>query len=635
MAPTAAPPVSSPRLPPSSFPVALPFPTPLPLPPLLAVAASKTEGGKRKRRKSAADRAAPAAEEASDVSSLAASLKQKIADKGDGDVAAKKVKKAKKAKPEADGEAEEKAEAGAGAGAEEEAGGAAPAAPSRPAGVRGVMSATSFSSLDLSEPTQKALATMGFSTMTEVQARTIPPLLAGRDVLGAAKTGSGKTLSFLIPCVELLHRAHFAPRNGCGAIVIAPTRELALQIYAVAKDLAASHSQTHGLVMGGANRRQEAEKLVKGVNLLIGTPGRLLDHLQHTTGFVVKNLACLVIDEADRILEIGFEEEMRQIVALLPKDRQTALFSATQTTKVEDLARVSFKNKPLYVGVDDAADASTREGLEQGYCIVPAARRFLLLFTFLRKNAKRKVIVFMSSCNAVKFYADLLNYVDLPVMAIHGRQKQAKRTATFFEFGQAKSGALLATDVAARGLDIPFVDWIVQFDPPDDPKEYIHRVGRTARGADGAQGRALLMLLPEEVGFLAHLREARVPLAEYEFPAHKLANVQSQFEKLVSKNYYLHQAAKDAFRSYLLAYNAHALKETFNVRNLDVAAVAKSFGFERPPHVSINLEPKAARSRRAKLTASGTAGGRGKHGFSDAQPYGRKAAGDTRQFVRG
>jgi ATP-dependent RNA helicase DDX18/HAS1 len=196
------------------------------------------------------------------------------------------------------------------------------------------MSATTFASLDLTPATQRAIADMAFTHLTEVQARTIPALLTGRDLLGAAKTGSGKTLAFLIPCAELLYRVKFMPRNGTGALILSPTRELALQTYGVAKDLMKYHSQTHGLVMGGANRRAEAERLIKGVNLLVATPGRLLDHLQNTKGFVTRNLACLVIDEADRILEIGFEEEMRQIIKLLPKERQTMLFSATQTTKV-------------------------------------------------------------------------------------------------------------------------------------------------------------------------------------------------------------------------------------------------------------------------------------------------------------
>eukprot|EP00775_Hariotina_reticulata_P002528 gene2528-2830_t len=479
---------------------------------------------------------------------------------------------------------------------------------------------------------------MSFTYMTEVQARTIPALLTGRDVLGAARTGSGKTLAFLIPAVELLHRARFMPRNGTGAIIISPTRELSLQIYGVARDLMKHHSQTHGLVMGGANRRAEAEKLVKGVNLLVATPGRLLDHLQNTKGFVYRNLGCLVIDEADRILEIGFEEEMRQIVKLLPRERQTMLFSATQTTKVEDLARLSFKNKPLYVGVDDSRTTATREGLEQGYVVVAADKRLLLLFTFLKKNLNKKVMVFFSSCNSVKYHSELFNYIDIPVKDIHGKQKQAKRTSTFFEFCQADKGILLCTDVAARGLDIPAVDWIIQYDPPDDPKEYIHRVGRTARGRDG-RGRALLMLMPEELGFLKYLKQAKVPLNEYEFPQSKLASVQGQLERLVEKNYYLHQSARDAYRSYILAYNSHAQKDIFNVHTLDLQAVAKSFGFSGPPRVSLNIESKAAHGRKAAKTKQAGADYRrfkpqSGHAFSAANPYGVRAAGDRRQLAR-
>jgi ATP-dependent RNA helicase DDX18/HAS1 len=173
---------------------------------------------------------------------------------------------------------------------------------------------------------------------------------------------------------------------GTGVIIVSPTRELALQIFGVARELLEHHSQTFGIVIGGANRRAEAEKLVKGVNLLVATPGRLLDHLQNTQGFVYKNLRTLVIDEADRILEVGFEDEMRQIVKMLPKEnRQTMLFSATQTTKVEDLARISLRPGPLYINVDHRKEYSTVDSLEQGYVIVESDMRFRLLFTFLKK----------------------------------------------------------------------------------------------------------------------------------------------------------------------------------------------------------------------------------------------------------
>ncbi|KAL8913914.1 MAG: hypothetical protein Q9172_007193 [Xanthocarpia lactea] len=454
-----------------------------------------------------------------------------------------------------------------------------------------------FKDLNLSTKTMQAIQGMGFENMTQIQQRGIPPLMAGRDVLGAAKTGSGKTLAFLIPAVEMLSALRFKPRNGTGVIVVSPTRELALQIFGVARELMAHHSQTYGILMGGANRRAEEEKLVKGVNLIIATPGRLLDHLQNTKGFVYKNIKALVIDEADRILEVGFEDEMRQIVKILPKDdRQTMLFSATQTTKVEDLARISLRPGPLYINVDESQEHSTVDTLEQGYVVCDSDKRFLLLFSFLKRMSKKKSIVFCSSCHCVKYLSELLNYIDLPVLDLHGKQKQAKRTNTFFEFVNAKHGTLIATDVAARGLDIPSVDWIVQFDPPDDPRDYIHRVGRTARGSN--KGRSLMFLQPSEVGFLKHLKEARVPLVEFEFPAKRIMNIQSQLEKLIGQNYYLNKSAKDGYRSYLQAYASHSLRSIFDVHKLDLNKVAKSFGFQTPPRVDITLGASMSRDKK-------------------------------------
>ncbi|KJZ74536.1 ATP-dependent RNA helicase HAS1 [Hirsutella minnesotensis 3608] len=455
-----------------------------------------------------------------------------------------------------------------------------------------------FAELKLSDKTLKAIEEMGFSKMTSIQRSAIPPLLAGKDVLGAAKTGSGKTLAFLIPAIEILSALRFKPRNGTGVIVVSPTRELALQIFGVARELMKHHSQTYGIVIGGANRKAEAEKLSKGVNLLIATPGRLLDHLLNTP-FVFKNLKSLVIDEADRILEVGFEDEIRQIVKVLANDdRQTMLFSATQTTKVEDLARISLRPGPLYINVDEEQQYSTVEGLEQGYVLCDADKRFILLFSFLMRmrQKKKKVIVFFSSCNSVKYYAELLNYIDCPVLDLHGKQKQQKRTNTFFEFSNAEHGILICTDVAARGLDIPAVDFIVQFDPPDNTRDYIHRVGRTARGADG-RGRSLMFLLPSEVGFLSHLKAARVPVVEFEFPSKKIMNVQSQLEKLIGGNYHLNRSAEEAFKSYLHAYASHSLRSVYDVQKLDLVKVAKSFGFTKPPRVDITLGQSMKRDK--------------------------------------
>lgn len=496
-----------------------------------------------------------------------------------------------------------------------------------------ILTSQMFSDLPLSPSIVKALTELGFTKMSEIQAKSIPEALAGSDLVGAAKTGSGKTLAFLVPIIELLNKVEFTRKQGAGAIIISPTRELSLQIYGVLRDLM-EHSgfpQTHGLVIGGANRKAESDRLVKGVNILVATPGRLLDHLANTKGFNFQRMQMLVIDEADRILEQGFEEDMHQIIKLLPKQRQTILFSATQTRKVEDLARLSMQNTPTYVGVHDDSTVATVDGLQQGFVICPAEQRFLLLFTFLRKNKDKKVMVFFSSCNSVKFHSELLNYIDLEVMDIHGKQKQQKRTTTFFQFCKQTKGILLCTDVAARGLDIPAVDWIVQYDPPDDPKEYIHRVGRTARGTN-TQGRALLFLLPEEVAFLKYLRVAKVNLQEYEFPVKKVANVGSQMTMLIEKNFYLNKSAREAYRSYLLSYASHSHKEIFNVHEIDLQGVGKAFGFSVPPRVDLNFSARGdkrnvKKDAKSKFQSSG-------HAFSADNPYGKRVEGDKRQFSR-
>ncbi|XP_032515784.2 probable ATP-dependent RNA helicase pitchoune [Danaus plexippus] len=463
----------------------------------------------------------------------------------------------------------------------------------------GILSDQKFTALEgkICEATLMGIKDMGFTTMTEIQAKAIPPLLEGRDLVGAARTGSGKTLAFLIPAIDLIYKLKFKPRNGTGVIILSPTRELSMQTFGVLMELMKYHHHTYGLVMGGANRSTEAQKLSKGINILVATPGRLLDHLQNTPDFLYKNLQCLVIDEADRILEIGFEEEVKQIIRLLPKRRQTMLFSATQTKKTESLTALAVKHEPVYVGVDDHREQATVDSLEQGYIVCPSEKRMMVLFTFLKKNRKKKVMVFLSTCMSVKYHHELFNYIDLPVMSIHGKQQQAKRTTTFFQFCNAESGILLCTDVAARGLDIPAVDWIVQYDPPDDPKEYIHRVGRTARGL-GTSGHALLFLRPEELGFLRYLKQSKVTLNEFEFSWNKVADIQLQLEKLISRNYFLNQSAKEAFKSYLRAYDSHHLKTIFDIDTIDLAKVSKSFGFTVPPAVELKVTSKGPTQKR-------------------------------------
>ncbi|KPA80114.1 putative DEAD box RNA helicase [Leptomonas pyrrhocoris] len=435
-----------------------------------------------------------------------------------------------------------------------------------------------------------------FKELTPIQSRCIPAALQGRDLLAEAKTGAGKTLAFLIPIVEIVCRAGFRPSNGTAAIIIGPTRELCLQIEGVLLRLLKhfNGSLTFLCCIGGQSRNQEGFKLANGVMIVVASPGRLLDHLKLTTDWHTKNLLLLAVDEADRVLDNGFEEDMREIVSLLPRNRQTFLFSATQTTRVEQLARVSFHKTPIFISMKSKKDKATVDTLEQGYVMCPCEQRLLILYHFVKKNLKKKMIVFFSSRNSVSFHCELFNYIDVPCIAFHGKQKQHQRSATYMQFCNAPSGVLFTTDVAARGLDIPEVDWIVQFDPPDDPVKYVHRVGRTARA--GRCGNALMFLLPQEELFLKYLYDdAKVKVNEYTFDISKVkSNIQSQLEQLVSSNYYLRTSARQAYEGYLLSYSSCQLKNVFNVQNLDLAAVARGFALSEPPPIKMDLSQSAA-----------------------------------------
>ncbi|KAL7645971.1 UNVERIFIED_CONTAM: hypothetical protein RMT77_002868 [Armadillidium vulgare] len=465
--------------------------------------------------------------------------------------------------------------------------------------------ARSFSSLkgSISESTLKAIEDMNFETMTDIQAKSIPKLLEGHELRGTAKTGSGKTLAFLIPVVEMIVRSNYKPSNGTGAIIVSPTRELSFQIFSVLRDLMKYHSQTFGLVTGGTNRKSESDKIRQdkifvGINIIVATPGRLLDHLQNTKYFVYKNVRCLVLDEADKILDVGFEEELRQIIRLLPKNRQTMLFSATKSDKMNEIAKLAFRSKFVEIDVDCDKEQATTDGLTQIYAVCPMEKRFLVLYTFLKKNRNKKMMVFFSTCMAVKFYNELFNFVDIPVKSIHGRQKQTKRSTTFCEFINAEKGILLCTDVAARGLDIPDVDWIVQYDPPDDPKDYIHRVGRTARA--GNKGNALLFLSENEIGFTLYLKKKKVNVDPMEINWSKVANIQAQLEKLVTTNPYLMSSAKEAFKAYVRSYNSHSSRDIFDISKLDLNKVGKCFGLPVPPYVDLGTISVKSRDKRKR-----------------------------------
>jgi ATP-dependent RNA helicase DDX18/HAS1 len=318
-----------------------------------------------------------------------------------------------------------------------------------------------FTEIGLSDKTINSLKALNFETATEIQAKCIPLILEGNDIIGSAKTGSGKSLAFLIPAIERMKEEE--KKETTKVLILTPTRELALQLFSLTKDLLSNYNNTCALIIGGANRKMEAERLKQGVSIIIATPGRLLDHMNNTKGFIYNNINLLIIDEADAILKNGFEKELKDIISLIPKNRQSLLFSATISPKVEDIIRLSMR-EPIYMGIKSTE--ATVSSLQQGYVTVSPDKKFLLLYTFLRKNMDKKIMVFFSSCKAVEFYSYLLNYVDITVKAIHGAHKQQKRSATYLEFLSSDKGILLCTDVAQRGLDFPDVDWIIQYDPP-------------------------------------------------------------------------------------------------------------------------------------------------------------------------
>ncbi|VVD02828.1 unnamed protein product [Leptidea sinapis] len=413
----------------------------------------------------------------------------------------------------------------------------------------------------------QSLEKMGFEKPTEIQAKVLPHMLYGADVIGAAKTGSGKTLAFLIPIVDCLLKHNVNKKFGVGCIIISPTRELALQTYKILRKLLENTDLTHRLIVGGVKKLKELKSLQKGVNIIVGTPGRLLDHLDNTKDFHCDNLKYLILDEADKLLEAGFEKHIARIIMHLPKDRQTGLFSATIDDKVKNLAKLALRRNPVLIAIKDEKQA-TVTGLKQGYFTCPLERRISWLYKMLKKAKKLKVIVFFSSCKSVDFHYEFFKvYCKAPVLHIHGKLSQARRKETFESFVEAACGVLFCTDIAARGLDIPSVDWVVQFDPPTDVKEYIHRVGRTARGLQNT-GNAVILLRPEEECFVEFLKIEKVFLDKYTFETPTEASL-----------------ARKAYLSYIRCYTKHKLKSVFNIENMDLALAAKAFGFLKQPDI--------------------------------------------------
>ncbi|XP_050769569.1 probable ATP-dependent RNA helicase DDX10 [Gymnogyps californianus] len=441
-----------------------------------------------------------------------------------------------------------------------------------------------FSDFPLSKKTLKGLQEAQYRVVTEIQRQTIGLALQGKDVLGAAKTGSGKTLAFIVPALELLYRHQWTSADGLGVLIISPTRELAYQTFKVLRKVGKNHEFSAGLIIGGKDLKEESERIHQ-INMLICTPGRLLQHMDETSYFYASDLQMLILDEADRILDMGFADTMNAIIENLPKKRQTLLFSATQTKSVKDLARLSLKD-PEYVWVHEKAKFSTPATLDQNYVVCELQQKVNVLYSFLRSHLKKKSIVFFASCKEVQYLFRVFCKLQpgLPVLALHGKQHQMKRMEVYTCFVRKKAAVLFATDIAARGLDFPAVNWVIQFDCPEDANTYIHRVGRTARYKEG--GEALLVLLPsEEKGMVEQLAQRKVPVSEIKINPEKLTDIQKRMQAFLAQDQELKEKAQRCFVSYLRSVYLMKNKEVFDVFKLPLAEYALSLGLAMAPRV--------------------------------------------------
>ncbi|KAK7416934.1 ATP-dependent RNA helicase dbp4 [Neonectria magnoliae] len=442
----------------------------------------------------------------------------------------------------------------------------------------------SFSELPLSVPTASGLEASHFQTLTDVQAGAIPLALKGNDILGAAKTGSGKTLAFLVPVLEKLYRAQWTEFDGLGALIISPTRELAVQIFEVLRKIGRNHAFSAGLIIGGKSLKEEAERLDR-MNILVCTPGRMLQHLDQTAGFDANNLQILVLDEADRIMDMGFQSSVDALVEHLPKSRQTLMFSATQSRKVSDLARLSLRD-PEYVSVHEAAVAATPTNLQQHYIVTPLTEKLDTLYGFIKANLKSKIIVFLSSGKQVRFVYESFRHLQpgIPLLHLHGRQKQLARLEITSRFTAAKQSCLFATDVVARGIDFPAVDWVIQADCPEDADTYIHRVGRTARFE--SNGRAVIFLDPnEEAGMLKRLEQKKIPIQKVNVKEKKKKSIKDQLQSMCFQNPDLKYLGQKAFISYTRSIHLQKDKQVFKFNKLDLDGFAASLGLPGTPHI--------------------------------------------------
>jgi len=390
-----------------------------------------------------------------------------------------------------------------------------------------VIQPMSFQSLGLSKPLLDALAARNYSEATPIQRQAIPTVLTGRDLLGIAQTGTGKTAAFMLPSLDRLAANRQIPKPGqIRMLVLAPTRELASQIAASAEAYGKFMRLSVGVIFGGVPNSKSVRTVARGLDVLVATPGRLLDLIDQRA-LTLRELEILVLDEADQMLDLGFIHALKRIVALVPPKRQTLFFSATMPKAIKELAD-KYLTRPAEVSVTPAA--TTVQRIDQSVTLVNQAEKTALLTIFLQSNDVERALVFSRTKHGADKIVRQLEAAGLAASAIHGNKSQPQRERAIAAFKSGEMPVLVATDIAARGIDIPGVSHVVNYDLPDVPEQYVHRIGRTARA--GADGIAIAFCSPEERGNLRDIeRTTRQKIAVAPLPEGFMAKAE-QLKKL-------------------------------------------------------------------------------------------------------
>ncbi|KAJ7703257.1 P-loop containing nucleoside triphosphate hydrolase protein [Mycena rosella] len=356
----------------------------------------------------------------------------------------------------------------------------------------------SFKSLGLIDPLLEALEQVNYTTPTDIQVEALPHALEGRDIIGVASTGSGKTAAFALPILQKL----WEDPKGLFACVLAPTRELAFQISQQFESLGSSMGVRSAVIVGGVETIAQSVALAKRPHVVVATPGRLLWHLENTKGFSLKGIKFLVLDEADRLLDMDFGPVIDRILKLVPTERTTYLFSATMTSKVAKLQRASLSNP---VKVEVSTKYQTVSTLLQYYLFMPLQDKDTFLVSLANSLAQNSMIIFTRTVHDAGRICIILRTLGLPAVPLHGQLSQSQRLGALGKFKSGSRKVLVATDIASRGLDIPSVDVVINFDIPTHSKDYIHRVGRTARA--GRAGKSITLVTQYDVELVQRIEQ--------------------------------------------------------------------------------------------------------------------------------